>query len=353
MLRRALARLKALGSRSVDDPEAFVTGMYEGLMGRRPDPEAMAHYAGRLRSGEDPTAVLQSVLGSEEHLRLKSRLKLLYVEPGHFYSPITLPELAERHLERLGAPGAIDTLPGVHIDRAAMVALWGELSALMRECPYPSDRVGTPYRYQLENQAYGWGDGLTLYAMIRNFAPKRIIEVGSGWSSACIADTVDLYLDGRCELTFIEPYGDLLRSTLGDRLAAATLIESPVQDVELRRFESLEANDILFIDSTHVLKTASDVCFELLEVLPRLKPGVIVHFHDIPWPFEYRRDWAVELNRSWNEAYALRAFLIGNADWEVIFFNSYMAELEWNVLLAGCPDFLRDGGGGGIWLRRR
>ena len=91
-------------------------------------------------------------------------------------------------------------------------------------------------------------------------------------------------------------------------------------------FDELNEGDILFIDSTHVLRTGSDVCFELFEVLPRLAPGVLVHFHDIFWPFEYPRAWVVDENRSWNELYAIRAFLMNNSDWHIIFFNHYFAK---------------------------
>src|SRR5262249_36932105 len=146
--------------------------------------------------------------------------------------------------------------------------------------------------------------------------------------SACTIDTVERFLSHECELTFIEPYPALLRTLFGGIVPRAEVIEKPVQEVPLSVFESLQANDILFIDSTHVMSTGSDVCFELLEILPRLAPGVLVHFHDMFWPFEYPRPWAVDENRSWNELYAVRAFLIGNRTWHVVLFNDYMAKLE-------------------------
>jgi len=116
-------------------------------------------------------------------------------------------------------------------------------------------------------------------------------------------------------------------------------------------YDELEAGDILFIDSTHVLRTGSDVVFELFEILPRLAKGVIVHFHDMFWPFEYPRSWAVEENRSWNELYAVRAFLINNDAWRVLFFNDYMRLFERDLIQRTYPNFLKNSGGA-LWLEK-
>ncbi len=119
----------------------------------------------------------------------------------------------------------------------------------------------------------------------------------------------------------------------------------PVQHVPLSVFAALEAGDILFVDSTHVVRTGSDVCFELFEVLPCLARGVLVHIHDMFWPFEYSRQWAVEENRSWNELYAVRAFLSYNDAWRIVLFNDYLAKLERGMIEATYPQFLRSTGG--------
>ncbi len=125
-----------------------------------------------------------------------------------------------------------------------------------------------------------------------------------------------------------------------------------MQAVPLSYFDDLQRNDILFIDSTHVVKTGSDVVFELFEILPRLHSGVVVHFHDVFYPFEYPREWVIDRNYSWNELYALRAFLMGNRDWEILFFNDYMARTERPRLRQQAPEMLANPGGG-LWLRRR
>ncbi|MEQ1935159.1 MAG: class I SAM-dependent methyltransferase, partial [Fimbriimonadaceae bacterium] len=147
------------------------------------------------------------------------------------------------------------------------------------------------------------------------------------------------------------PYPALLLSLIGGAADRVRIFDEPVQQVPLTIFGELQAGDILFIDSTHVLRTGSDVCFELFEILPRLAPGVVVHFHDMFWPFEYPRFWAVDENRSWNELYAVRAFLSYNSKWRIMLFNDYLAKLERPMIEATYPKFLRNSGGA-LWLRR-
>jgi hypothetical protein len=107
---------------------------------------------------------------------------------------------------------------------------------------------------------------------------------------------------------------------------------------------------VLFIDSTHVSKAGSDVNHELFEILPRLKPGVLVHFHDVFWPFEYPEAWTFESRRSWNEIYLLRAFLSGNREYEIVFFNDYFRARHGDAA-AAVPKFAQNPGGG-LWLRK-
>jgi predicted O-methyltransferase YrrM len=201
---------------------------------------------------------------------------------------------------------------------------------------------------------YSWGDGCILHSMLRNYRPRKIIEIGSGWSSACIADTAEHFLDNSCDITFVEPFPQVLRELLGASAQSGRtrLLEARVQDVPLDLFDSLGAGDFLFIDSTHVLRTGSDVCRELCEILPRLAPGVIVHFHDMFWPFEYPRKWVVEENRSWNELYAVRLMLTNNQNWKVIMFNHYMAQFERELIEKTWPAFYKNPGGA-LWIEKQ
>jgi predicted O-methyltransferase YrrM len=272
----------------------------------------------------------------------------LFVPPGHFYSPIVNPIEADGHLAEIAAKGVPSELPGIRLDRGEMIQKWHSLLPFLKSNPFPEAK-GSKYRYAFDNPNYSWGDGSSLHAMLRHHRPKRIIEIGSGWSSACMIDTVEHYLGGACSVTFVDPYPALARELIS--AGRAQYFEKRVQDVPLEMFKELEAGDIVFIDSSHVLRTGSDVCFELFEILPCLRTGVLVHIHDMFWPFEYPRAWAVDENRSWNELYAVRAFLTDNANWRIILFNDYLARFERPMLEATYPQFLRDSGGA-LWLER-
>ena len=164
-------------------------------------------------------------------------------------------------------------------------------------------------------------------------------------------DTVEHYLHNSCELTFIDPHTKLLADLIGSAAHRVQIFEKPVQQVPLATFDSLEAGDILFIDSTHVMRTGGDVCFELFEIFPRLTNGVIVHIHDIFWPFEYPRQWVLNENRSWNEIYAIRAFLTENDEWRIVLFSDYLAKLEAGMILETYPAFLKNSGVS-LWIER-
>jgi len=327
---------------------SLVIRTYRAVLGRDPDAEVGPHWASQIVAGR-PLADLLDWLAQTEEYRARHRVPL-FVPPGHFYSPVCDPAEVEAHLAGLPRPPP-DSLPGIPLDRAAMRETWNALLPFLRSAPFGDEaRPGLRYRY--DNDAYGLGDGSILHAMLRLHRPRRLIEIGSGWSSACTLDTVSRDLADGCALTFIEPYPALLYRLMGEASAPVEVIGAPVQQVPLAPYLTLQAGDVLFIDSTHIVRTGSDVCHLLFEVLPHIVSGVIVHIHDMFWPFEYPAAWAVGENRSWNELYAVRAFLAGNADWEVLFFNDYMAQLERPLIEATWPDFLRSTGGA-MWLRRR
>lgn len=294
---------------------------------------------GARSAGEAPANPWPAVPASVERF-------LTWFPPGHFYSPV--PDLAEvdRDADRLFAPRR--GVPGVDLREEAQLALFAELAGLARADPLPSGpEAGT--RYFTDNPNYGIGDASILQAMLRHLRPRRYLEVGSGWSTALALDTSERFLDGTLSVTAIEPYPDLLRERLRPE-DPVNIVEAPVQSVPLERFEALEANDVLFIDSSHVLKTASDVHFLYTAVLPSLRPGVVVHLHDMFWPFEYLRHW-IEEGRAWNECYLVHAFLAHNSAYEVLLFNHYLAQVHPEALAAELPA-MQENPGGALWLRR-
>ena len=287
----------------------------------------------------------------EQVLREKNHIAEVFsswVPPGHFYSPF--PDLAEfdkRSAQLLSPdnqPAAID------LREREQLALFDELAPLIDDAPFPADR-GDEYRYHLDNPAYSWADGLILHAMLRHVRPRRVVEVGSGYSSALLLDTAERWLDPGVELTFVEPHDELLRSLLheGDD-RRVTILDVGIQDVPVDVFAALQAGDVLFIDSTHVVKAGSDVNHLFFEVLPSLSPGVVVHVHDIFFPFEYRAHWVRE-GRAWQETYLVRAFLMYNEAFEIIWFHDLMWSRHRSVVEHRAPSMAR-APGGNLWLRK-
>jgi hypothetical protein len=172
-------------------------------------------------------------------------------------------------------------------------------------------------------------------------------------------DVNDTFSSG-INFTFIEPNPQhRLNALLSNADKQRAQIHAcPVQDVPVSTFKSLDANDVLFIGSSHIGKIGSDVLFLLFEVLPALGSGVIIHIHDIPWPFEYPEHW-VEEGRAFNEAYMLRAFLQYNSQFEILFFNSYMARHHADLMNRSLPLAMRrpsnkdTEGNSSVWLRKR
>lgn len=204
------------------------------------------------------------------------------------------------------------------------------------ELPFPKDDDGS-HRYFLNNGAFNYFDGIMLYCFIRLLKPKRIIEVGSGYSSAAMLDTCERFLQGSTDITFIEPYPETLHKRLRpEDKARHTVIEKKVQDVPLEVFRALQKDDILFIDSSHVAKFGSDVNYLLFTVIPQLQDGVVIHFHDIFRNFDYPPQWLHE-GRAWNEGYLIRAFLMSNREYRIQFFNDWFAHRHWDVLERDLP----------------
>ncbi len=264
--------------------------------------------------------------------------------PGHYYSPIPSLHDIEARSAQVWAP-APDGLPGIDLNLDGQLAWIERLRDLRPEFPAYGPRPIAGHRYYTDNGMYGVGDALALYTMMRALRPRRILEAGSGFSSALMLDVNERFLGSELELTFIDPEPARLRRLLrDDDTTRATVHARPLQEVIAPLAAELEARDILLIDSSHVLKTGSDVNYLLFEVLPALREGVYVHFHDIPYPFEYPRRWVME-GRAWNEAYALRAFLMYNPAFRIELFISALKALE-RAAVHDIP------GGSYLWLRK-
>jgi len=277
---------------------------------------------------------------------------LLGVPPGHFYSPIVNPE--DPHVRRACArvaEGADETLEAIRCEEANILAWFQRLARHSGRFPFP-ERKEPSFRYWFDNPAFSGADAVMLFAMLCELRPRRVIEIGVGFSSCLIMDTNDRFLDASAELTFVDPHPETLDALLaGGDPYRRCIRRQPLQDVPTAPFAALTGGDILFLDSSHVLKTGSDVNDYLFRILPALRAGVMVHVHDIFYPFEYPPAWIQREKRSWNEAYALRAFLQYNDAFEVVLFNNYLGRKHARLIREKAPRCAGNEGGS-LWLRK-
>ena len=271
-----------------------------------------------------------------------------FVPAGHFYSSI--PDLNDiRAKQSLLFNKNKRDIPGVNLREDYQIKLISE-KFIQYYAEQPWDNKISSLRYCSENSMYGYSDAIFLYCMLRNVRPARLIEVGSGYSSCVVLDTNDIFFDGNLECTFIEPHPDTLKGLLyADDFEKINIIQNKLQDVDVSLFSNLKENDILLIDSTHVSKIGSDVNYLFFEILPKLSPGVFVHFHDIFYPFEYPAEWIFE-GRQWQEDYLLRAFLQFNNMFEIVVWNDFLMQFNKSLIAEKMPICL-NGGGASLWIR--
>ena len=256
----------------------------------------------------------------------------------HFYSPVPdLENIPDAYWSRRSA------LAGLDWDADRQLAYVEEdLAAHVREfTPSRSAPPGAPAFY-LDNGTYGAVDAELLYAMVRHHKPRRVLEVGSGFSSLVIGQAMAANAaegdQGRFEI--VDPWPGSASYEMGGAPAlrrVAELRQVSILDVPLDDLAALEAGDILFVDTTHTVKVGGDVNRLVLDVLPLLAPGVVVHFHDVFLPFEYPRDWVVEQEWYWAEQYLLQAFLAFNGAFEILVAAHHLAREHPDRLAASIP----------------
>jgi predicted O-methyltransferase YrrM len=254
------------------------------------------------------------------------------VTPNHFYWPI--PDIAELERRPWAAPSA---LPGVDLRLPQQLEFLENVSTRYAGELHFSNVPNLETEYHYNNGYFESVDAEIAYCMVRHHKPARIIEVGGGMSSRLLATALQLNRDQYDipgELITIDPFPERLGNGWRD---LRRLIAKPVQEVDLELFLTLEAGDILFLDSSHVVSIGSDVVREYLEILPRLNRGVIVHAHDIFLPDEYPRDSVLKLLSFWSEQYLMQAFLAFNSAFEVLWGSSAMQAYHPDALEKAFP----------------
>ncbi|QJD30661.1 class I SAM-dependent methyltransferase [Methylococcus geothermalis] len=217
-----------------------------------------------------------------------------------------------------------------------------EQLALLQEFRYVDELLaiprysGDPLQFYIENPAFGSGDAEYLYSIIRHKKPRMMVEIGAGHSTLIARMAMNKNRDDdptySCRHICIEPYEKPWLEKTG-----ATILRKRVEDVDPSLFQDLGGDDLLFIDSSHVIRSGGDVLHEYLRIMPVLPPGVIVHVHDIFTPNDYPRSWIFEDMRLWNEQYLLEAFLIGNNDWKIIGALNFLKHSYYAELKNACP----------------
>ena len=318
---------------------------FHALLKRAPSAHERQHLTEAInaRSLTELQALVLIIDGAEYQ---NSNAEYEFVPTGHFYSAV--PSMADRR-RILDRPAHTPPLPDIDLNHHAQMQLLRSFERHYSDDLFAFDKC-PERRYYANNPAFSWHDAFILRAMIKSFHPQSIIEVGSGFSSGVTLDSIDDIDDYDPSVLFIEPFPETLHQVLREEDSGHYgLIDAPVQEVSLEKFTGLKADDILFIDSTHISKLGSDVNHLLLEILPHLNSGVLIHIHDIFYPFEYPRDW-IKQGRAWNEIYLVRALLSATNRYKIVAFNHYLATTEETFLVQAMPR-LSAGNCGSLWLR--
>jgi predicted O-methyltransferase YrrM len=269
---------------------------------------------------------------------------------GHFHSPLPDIEEGEAEANKACQRPVADGLGGINLNEKAQLSLLLQMAELYPGFDWPAQK-SDGRRFHFDQHWYKQADSISLFSLLRILKPNRVIEIGSGFSSALMLDVNDRFPEDEVKLTFIEPDPERLESLLmGNDRSHVEIVRTPVQKLPIDTFSKLRSGDFLFIDSSHVSKVGSDVNYLMFEVLPHVPVGTVIHFHDIFWPFEYPADW-IKGGMAWNEAYLLRAFLNFNDSFEVVFWVPFAAMAWPSLIKEKMPEYLINTGAS-IWLRR-
>lgn len=296
-----------------------------------------------VRAGGEP------VYGAEDTASVRVRFP-----PGHYYS--TLPdtrELGSRRIRaRIWTPEPAPT-PGIDWRDMQQAELCSNVFAHHDPLSFKAAPGEDSREYFSQNDQFPALDAWVLQAMLRHLEPRRMIEVGSGYSSLVTARVNREFLDERMQFTCIEPYP---RDFLIDGVPGISdLRVEQVQDTPLEVFGELDRGDVLFVDTSHTVKTGGDVPWIYNEILPRLRQGVVVHLHDVFLPGDYPMEWVLD-GWGWNELYLIQSFLAFNRAFEIVLGVQWMIQNHWDMLQAAFPEVARpehrERGGGSLWIRR-
>lgn len=296
-----------------------------------------------------PAAVLMRLLrraGAERMPICRRVLSTIGVFPvtNHYYEPLIDFSLLSRPLDQPR------NLPGIDMNVAEQLNLLKEFHFGEELEPFTAPKMDE-LTYSFQNGYFGSGDAEFLYNLVRVRKPKRVVEIGSGNSTLLVIEAIrknkESQSNYQCEHICIEPYEMPWLERSG-----VTVRRQLVEAIDKSVFHQLEAGDLLFIDSSHVIRPQGDVLCEFLEILPILKKGVIVHIHDIFTPRDYPREWVIDRVRLWNEQYLMEALLSGNPQWKIIGALNFLFCEHYAQLKAACPFLTQDRNPGSFYIEK-
>ncbi|MEQ9423189.1 MAG: class I SAM-dependent methyltransferase [Cyclobacteriaceae bacterium] len=264
----------------------------------------------------------------------------------HYYQPLINPR---RHLTK--SLRTDRNLKGIDLNEEEQLKLLSSFSFNNELLSFPLKENPGQTEYHYDNSSYRSGDSEFLYCIIRHFKPNRIVEIGSGHSTLMARNAIERNKSENdaysCNHVCIEPYRKLWLDKID-----VELIPKKVEDVDLGFFKELQKNDILFIDSSHIIRPQGDILFEYLEILPVLNPGVLIHIHDIFTPKDYLDDWVLKHHLMWNEQYLLEAFLSYNNKFSIVGALNYLAHNHTEKFAEKFPVFAGedDSEPGALWI---
>ncbi len=269
----------------------------------------------------------------------------------HYYEPLFNPEHLRKSLRE------DRYLPAIDLNIDEQLRLLESFKFNEELLSFPRNKSNNNLEYSYDNSEYSSGDSECLYSMIRIYKPKTIIEIGCGSSTLMAINAVNAnknedsnYL---CDYTCIEPYEQPWLEQTGLRI-----IRKKVEEVPLDAFKQLGKNDILFIDSSHIIRPQGDVLYEILEILPSLNPGVLIHLHDVLSPKDYYPDDCIGGKHFWNEQYLLEAFISYNEAFKVILSTNHLLNNYFKIFISKCPNLKIDRDNnperetGAFWLKK-
>ena len=268
--------------------------------------------------------------------------------PCNFYSQVpSLDDITKSYEYTESAPPYLGSSIFSEAGTAGAERLLGELPAYTeRWAPPRTGDEQDPAGFFLENSQFSWSDCFAYYAMVAHFRPRTLVEVGAGFSTLVAVEAMrDFEID--CDVTVIEPFP---RPFL-ERLDGVRLVRRPVQEISPGELGALLSDgSMLFIDSTHTVKTGSDCAHLYLRLLPKLGRDLVVHAHDVFLPHGLPASWLTNLHIYWVEQYLLLALLTDNPRAEFLFGSSFHKEFHADGL-----DALNHGryptGGSSFWFR--